>query len=388
MKLENYPALSAKELDEAIGYAIEQVRSCLADYTTMFKYPNSVNNFYPQMMNTEWTNGFWTGEIWLAYEMTKDEEFKKSGLAHVDSYHHRIKNNIVCDHHDLGFLYSPSCVAAYKLLGDEKAKEAAVMAADKLITRFQEKGEFIQAWGPLGAKDNYRLIIDCLLNLPLLYWTTEVTGDPKYRDIALRHIKTALSVVIREDYSTFHTYFFDPETGAPSHGVSHQGNRAESAWARGQAWGIYGLAISYRYTKDPKYLELFRHVTNYFIDHLPSNLVPYWDFDFTDGSDEPRDSSASAAAACGMLEMAKHVDAEEAEVLKAQASRLIKALVDNCSVRDPKISNGQILNGTYCRSTTTNGCRQHGVDECTAWGDYYYFEALMRLKNENWNMYW
>ena len=388
MKLENYPVLTAAELDEAIHYAIEQVRSCLGDFTTWFKYPNSCKNFYPQMTNTEWTNGFWTGEVWLAYELTKDEEFKKTGLAHVDSYYDRIVNNIVCDHHDLGFLYSPSCVAGYKLLGDEKAKQAAILAADKLITRFQEKGGFIQAWGPLGAKDNYRLIIDCLLNLPLLYWTTEVTGDPKYRDIALRHIKTALSVVIREDYSTFHTYFFDPETGEPSHGVSHQGNRAESAWARGQAWGIYGLAISYRYTKDPKYLELFRHVAQYFVDHLPTDLIPYWDFDFTDGSDEPRDSSASAAAACGLLEMAKHVSEEEANEYKVIASQLMKALVDKCSVRDPKVSNGQILHGTYCRSTPTNGCRQHGVDECTSWGDYYYFEALMRLKNEDWNMYW
>ena len=131
MKLENYPVLTAAELDEAIHYAIEQVRSCLGDFTTWFKYPNSCKNFYPQMTNTEWTNGFWTGEVWLAYELTKDEEFKKTGLAHVDSYYDRIVNNIVCDHHDLGFLYSPSCVAAYKLLGDEKAKQAAILAADK-----------------------------------------------------------------------------------------------------------------------------------------------------------------------------------------------------------------------------------------------------------------
>ena len=354
----------------------------------MFKYPNSVNNFYPLMDNTEWTNGFWTGEIWLAYELTKDEAFKEAGLKHVDSYYDRIINNIMCEHHDLGFLYSPSCVASYKLLNDEKAKEAAIKAADKLITRFQPKGGFIQAWGPLNAKDNYRLIIDCLLNLPLLYWASEVTNDNKYRDIALTHIKTALNVVIRPDYSTYHTYFFDMDTGKPSHGVSHQGNRAESAWARGQAWGVYGLAISYSYTKNPEYLELFRHVTKYFLDHLPTDLVPYWDFDFTDGSTEPKDSSASAICACGMLEMAKYVEENEAKELIANASRLIKALVDNCSVSDPAISNGQILHGTYCRSTPTNGCRQHGVDECTSWGDYYYFEALMRLKNFNWNMYW
>ena len=351
MNFANYPELTDTELNEAIHYAVEQVRSGLNDFTTSMKYPNSVNNFYPQMDNTEWTNGFWTGEVWLAYEATKEDCFKQTGLK------------------------------------DQKVKGAALKAADKLLTRFQEKGGFIQAWGPLGAKDNYRLIIDCLLNLPLLYWATEVSGDPKYREIALKHIHTALSVVIRPDYSTYHTYFFDPETGKPSHGVSHQGNRAESAWARGQSWGVYGLAISYKYTRNPEYLDLFRHVTKYFIDHLPSDLIPYWDFDFTDGSDEPRDSSASAIAACGMLEMAKYVEKAEADKLISDAKRMIKALYDHCAVKDPKISNGQLLNSTYCRSTPTNGCRQHGVDECCSWGDYFYFEALTRL-SKDWEMYW
>lgn len=387
MELTRYPELTDAELTTAMNHAVQQVRCGLQDYTDNMKYPNSVNNFYPLMDNTEWTNGFWTGEVWLAYEATGEECFKQTGLKHVDSFLDRVNRNIVLDHHDLGFLYSPSCVAAYKLLKDEKAKEAALKAADKLITRFQEKGGFIQAWGPLGAKNNYRLIIDCLLNLPLLYWASETSGDPKYRDIALRHIHTALSVVIRPDYSTYHTYFFDPQTGLPTHGVSHQGNRNESAWARGQAWGVYGLAISYKYTRDPQYLELFRHVTAYFIDHLPSDLIPYWDFDFSDGSDEPRDSSASAIAICGMLEMAKHVDEEEARQLIRDSRILMKALVDRCAVSNPARSNGQLLHSTYCRSTPTNGCREHGVDECCAWGDYFYFEALTRL-SKDWEMYW
>lgn len=387
MNLNKYPELTNTQLQQALDHAVAQVRCCLQDYTTMLKYPNSVNNMYPQMDNTEWTNGFWTGEIWLAYEKTQEECFKQAGLAHVDNFLDRVNRNIVLDHHDLGFLYSPSCVAAYKLLGDEKAKEAAIKAADKLITRFQEKGGFIQAWGPLGAKDNYRLIIDCLLNLPLLYWATEVTGDQKYKEIALRHIHSALSVVIRPDYSTYHTYFFDVETGNPVKGVSHQGNRNESAWARGQAWGVYGLAISYKYTKNEEYLRLFRHVTQYFIDHLPTDLIPYWDFDFTDGSDEPRDSSASAIAVCGMLEMAKLLEGAEKEKLISDSKKMMKALVEHCAVSNPSISNGQLLHSTYCRSTPTNGCRAHGVDECCAWGDYFYFEALTRL-SKDWEMYW
>ena len=115
---------------------------------------------------------------------------------------------------------------AVKLV-QENAKKAALMAADNLMERFQEKGRFFQAWGELGAKDNYRLIIDCLLNMPLLFWASEVTGDPKYREKATAHILTAMNCVIRPDHSTYHTYFFDPETGEPVKGVTHQGNRDE-----------------------------------------------------------------------------------------------------------------------------------------------------------------
>ena len=133
------------------------------------------------MQNTEWTNGFWTGILWLCYELTNDPKYRNLAEKNVESFLNRIEKNIEVEHHDLGFLYSISCVSAYKLTGSEKGKRAALLAADKLISRYQEKGEFIQAWGELGAKDNYRLIVDCLLNIPLLYWATEVTQDEKYR---------------------------------------------------------------------------------------------------------------------------------------------------------------------------------------------------------------
>lgn len=387
MNLNNYPEISKTELNQALAYATNQVESCLKDYTTMFKWPNSANNFYPLMYNREWTNGFFTGEIWLAYEHSQDERFKKAANIQVDSFLERIEKGIKVDHHDLGFLYSPSCVAAYKLCDNENGKKAAILAADKLITRFQPVGGFIQAWGSMNEPGNYRLIIDCLLNLPLLYWASEVTGDQKYKDIATKHIHTCLSVIVRPDNSTYHTYFFDEVTGLASRGVSHQGNRGESAWARGQAWGIYGLALSYKYTKNPEYLATCKKVTQFFIDHLPENLIPYWDFDFTDGSSEPRDSSASAIAICGMLELAKYCNEEEANYYTSTASKCLKALVDGCSIRDPKQGNGQIKHGVYGKSTATNGCKSHGIDECNAWGDYFYFEALTRL-SKDWELYW
>ena len=211
---------SREALQAAFDRAVEILRGNLPEFTEKFQFSCSENNFYPQSENVEWTTGFCTGEYWLAWELTGDDAFKQAALVQVDSFLDRIEKRIDVDHHDMGFLYSPSCVAAYKLTGSETGKKAALLAADNLIARFQEKGQFLQAWGELGAKDNYRLIIDCLLNLPLLYWASDVTGDGKYRDIALRHTKTSLANLVRDDNSTYHTYFFDTETGEPVRGAT------------------------------------------------------------------------------------------------------------------------------------------------------------------------
>ena len=232
-RLEQYERITGREAEDFLARAVKLVQENLPEFTEYFPDSNSEGNFYPQTENREWTTGFWTGEIWLAYERTKDENLKKAGLIQAKSFLKRITERVDVDNHDMGFLYTPSCVVAYRLTGDETAKKAALMAADNLMERFQEKGRFFQAWGELGAKDNYRLIIDCLLNMPLLFWASEVTGDPKYREKATAHILTAMNCVIRPDHSTYHTYFFDPETGEPVKGVTHQGNRDGSAWSRG-----------------------------------------------------------------------------------------------------------------------------------------------------------
>lgn len=381
------PVMTQAELEEALEIAVLQTRFSMSRFGRVFKHVFSTNNFYTEASNDQWTNGFWTGQLWLAYECTKDEEMKQTALAHADDFRYRIENQIETDTHDLGFLYTPSCVAAYKLTGDERAKETALMAARKLLERFHEKGQFLQAWGKLNEPDNYRLIIDCLLNLPLLYWAGGVTGDKVFAKKAEAHVRTALKVLIRPDYSTYHTFYFQPETGAPLKGVTHQGYSADSAWSRGQAWGIYGIALSYRYTKNPEYVELFEKVTGYFLEHLPCNLVPYWDFIFEDGSIEPRDSSAAAIAACGMLEMAKYLPEEKASYYNGAARRLMKALYDTCAAKSEIISDGLLLHGVYGRKTLYNDCIDHGIDECNLWGDYYYLEGLVRLRNV-WTPYW
>ena len=384
---EGYPELTREEIDKALTFCKEQILHVLPEFTEKFQQAYSVDNFYPPVENDDWTCGFWTGEIWLAYEYCGDERLKKAGEVQVKSFLNRIDKKIVVDHHDMGFLYSPSCVAAYKLTGNTEGREAALKAADQLVSRYQPVGEFIQAWGPMNAPENYRLIIDCLLNLPLLYWASEETGEQKYRDVAEKHIHTAVANVIREDYSTWHTFFFDPKTGAPDHGATCQGYRDGSAWARGQAWGVYGMALAYKYTGRKEYIELFRRVTEYFLEHLPKDLIPYWDLEFTDGDDQPRDSSSASIAACGMLEMSKYLEPEEARHYQTIASRLMKAVYDNCAVKDMAVSNGLVLHSTYSNHSPYNTCNHYGVDECNIWGDYFYMEALTRM-SKDWQLYW
>lgn len=385
--LMKYPAADKEMAKKAMEEAVRIIRADLSMFTDHFPSSNSFGGFYEATENVEWTTGFWTGAVWLAYEYSKEECFKEAALVQVDSFFERIKNKIDVNHHDMGFLFSLSCVAAYKLAGSERGKEAALMAADHLAERYREKGRFLQAWGNVGEPAEYRLIIDCLLNLPILYWASEVTGKKRYAQMAENHIKTAVKCILREDDSTYHTYFINMETGEPAYGVTHQGNRNNSAWARGQAWGIYGIALSYHYLRDDSYIDLFVRVTDFFIHHLPDDLIPYWDFDFDTGSQEPRDSSAAAVAVCGILEMIKYLDEERAKKYKDAADRIMAALIDKCGNRDLESSNGILLHGTYARDSKENTCKDRGVDECNTWGDYFYMEALTRMLSD-WKMYW
>lgn len=375
-------------VQSSIDNAVKILEANIHDFGPRFWENSSKNNRYQPTRRADWTEGYITGCYWLAWEETHRDIFKDTALQQVDAFLERITVRDFVDHHDMGVLFSPSCVAAYKLTGDETAKKAALMAADNLLNRFQERGQFFQAWGDYGARDNYRMIIDGLNNLPILYWASDVTGDPKYRDKAVAHTETALKVLFRPDWSSYHTFFFDPETGKPDRGVTAQGYRSDTPWARGQAWGIYGVALNYRCTRNPQSLEIFKHIADFFMDHLPSSGVPYWDFSFPDGSDEPWDSSAAAIAACGMLEMTRYLPPDDAEKYHAAACRLLDALTETCAVKDISQANGLLMHGVYGKSSPFNTVPDDGVDECNCWGDYYYLEALTRLKNPDWVVYW
>lgn len=375
--------LTREEVTAAMDRMADQVRCNMEYFGTRFPSSATRNQTYGVIDNIEWTDGFWTGLLWLCYEYTGDDAFKNLALKNVDSFLNRVEKRIELDHHDLGFLYSLSCVAGYKLTGSAEGRKAGLLAADKLMERFQEKGGFIQAWGELGARDNYRLIIDCLLNIPLLHWAFLETGNPVYRNAAVRHYEAACNNVIRDDASAYHTFYFDPGTGEPLKGVTRQGYSDDSAWARGQAWGIYGIPLNYRYVKDDSAFNLFKGMTNYFLNRLPEDQVCYWDLIFTDGSNQSRDSSAAAIGVCGIHEMLKYLPEVESDknTYRHAMHCILRSLMERYTAPEIKPGNPVLLHGVYSWHSGK------GVDEGNIWGDYYYMEALMRFYKD-WNLYW
>lgn len=364
--------LTKEFLKEALYAALKKVDRLIADMNGDFPDHASENNVYLPVKNDKgWNTGFWCGILWLSYEATGDEKYRNAAENLLESFYIRIDEKLGTDTHDLGFIYVPSCVAAYKLTGNERAKEAAIKAADHLMTRYHEEGEYIQAWGKMG--EQLRLIVDCMNNLPLLYWASEVTGDKKYFDVAYNHAKTTINFIVREDASTFHTYFFNPD-GTPDRGTTAQGVSDDSCWARGQAWLISGLPLSYKYTKDCDMPPLFEKVTNYFLNRLPEDYIPYWDLTFVSG-DEERDSSAAAIALCGMLEMLSNLNDNDPnkELYKNAIEHITYSLYNNYSTKDTEESNGLLLHAVYAKPFN------NGIDECNIWGCYYYMEALVRM---------
>lgn len=363
---------------ELVEQAIQRILKHLDTNIPYFgnQFPNSAtkNNIYPIIDNIEWTDGFYTGMLWLAYEYTKDEKYLEVAQQQVNSFYHRILHNIEVDHHDLGFLYSLSCVASYKLTKNPIAKKAALLAADKLISRYQAKSKFIQAWGDLHSQDHHRFIIDCMLNIPLLYWASEETGNDIYKEIANNHFETSLKYVIREDASAYHTFYMDKETGKPIKGVTRQGYNDDSSWARGQAWGIYGIPLNYRYTKNEHCFKFYHAMTNYFINRLPEDSICYWDLIFNDNDNQEKDSSSAAIAICGINEMLKYLPEtnEDKKLHRNAANIMLKQLIEHYINEDTQPCSCVLLHGVYSWHSGK------GVDEGNIWGDYFFFEACMR----------
>lgn len=380
-------------LDRALADALSTVRRNIGAFGSAYPDDTTTDDRYllrpahkgfPVGANQGWTTSFWPGAQWIAFELTGDDEFRDAALGHARDFARRVREGEDLDTHDLGFLYTLASVAPWRLLGDEDSREAALEATDALMTRLLEPAGIVQAWGDLSdPAQRGRTIIDSLMNMPLLTWAFEQTGDERYADAVRRHTAQLREHIFRADDSTFHTFYWDAETGDPLRGATEQGAFDESCWARGQAWGIYGFALNFRATGDAELLDASRRSAEYFLSHLPADRVPFWDMVYTDGSDAPRDSSAGAIAVCGLLELAAlETDPERAQRWVTEARGILESLIANYTPATPEDSDALILHSVYDLP------KDNGVDEGTLWGDYFYLEALMRAARPDWRPYW
>ncbi len=321
----------------------------------------------------DWTSGFFPGTMWYMYELTKDEKWKEWGQKYTEDLD---SVKYLSWHHDVGFMINCSYGNAYKATGNEAYKDVMVEAAKSLATRYRPIPGVIQSWDEDRGWQGTRgwmcpVIIDNMMNLELLFEATRFTGDSSFYKMAVSHADVTLENHFRKDYSCYHVIDYDKIKGGVRHKHTAQGYAHESAWARGQAWALYGFSVCYRETGDQRYLNLADKIYNYLFTHknMPTDLVPYWDFDAPNIPNEPRDASAAAIIASALYELSTFNRPEYRKTADAIVS----------SLASPSYLALLGTNGNFLLMHSV-GSIPHGneIDVPLNYADYYFLEALIR----------
>ncbi|SFI39433.1 unsaturated chondroitin disaccharide hydrolase [Paenibacillus sp. UNC496MF] len=328
------------------------------------------NGKYDDLRLDWWTSGFWPGMLWLAHDVSGEVRFREAAW----SWDERLERLMLEENrfdHDVGFQFLPTAVFKYALTGDEDARRRGLFAANFLAGRFNPRGGFIRAWN--GDRTGWA-IADTAMNLSLLFWAAKESGDPRFAHVAKLHADTVLREFIRPDGSAHHIVRFDPETGERADALGGQGAAPDSAWSRGNAWVLYGMANAFRHTGDPAYLQASQRVAHYFVAHLPEDAVPHWDFraDVELGG-EPRDTSAGAIAASGLLELADALPEREGRAYRAAAGRILSSLDARYATWDRPDHEAILTQGTGHKPAGQN------VNVSLIYGDYFFMEAVAKL---------
>lgn len=366
MKLDNQ--IWAKEISEKIK---KKMRRVVERNQNRIPYL-SVNGCYEDMTEKDiywWTNGFWGGILWQMYHATGEKIYCTEAVKTENKLEENLRAYRGMDH-DSGFKWLLTAVADYRLTGNETSRNRALIAANSLAGRFNLAGSFIRAWNDDG--DGSRAgwaIIDCMMNLPLLYWAYEEIHDPRFLQIAQAHADMTAKTFVREDGSVNHIVVFDPMTGEVLETLGGQGYGKGSSWTRGQAWALYGFVLSYIHTGKEEYLNTAKKVAHYFMANIPeSGLIPV---DFRQPADCIwEDGTAAAIAACGLLEIEKNVTENEKPVYHRAAVKLLKALDRNACWEEEK---------DYMIEKCTAAFHDEKHNFPMMYADYYFIEAIWKL---------
>ena len=320
-----------------------------------------------------WCSGFYPGTLLYLYEQTKDPALLKAADQKLQELKVEEFNTST---HDLGFMMYCSFGNAYRLNPTPAYKEILINSAKSLCKRFDPKVGLIKSWNSGNAND-YTVIIDNMMNLELLFWATKVTKDSSYYKIAVTHADNTMKNHFRPDYSSYHVVVYDAQSGAVKQKKTAQGYADASAWARGQAWGLYGYTLMYRETKDRKYLEQAQHISQFILNNpnLPKDKIPYWDFNAPNIPDAFRDASAAAIMASAWLELSGYVNKKEGIEYTNTAKHILNNLSSPEYLAKPGTNGGFIL-----KHSVGHLPAKSEIDVAISYADYYYIEALARLK--------
>ena len=377
------------DADNALNYCAAQVNralEALKDSAGNYDYTMEPRNILEddtawncrKASEQEWCSGFWPGVLWMDYDYTKDETIKKVAEGYTNTL--SFLGSKPAYDHDLGFLTINSFLKGYEATGNDEYKKIALAAADTLATLYNNKVGTILSW-PRHVKDfgGHNTIMDNMINLELLFWASENGGSQHLKDIAIRHAETTMQHHFREDGSCYHVAVYDTLTGEFLRGQTHQGLADSSMWSRGQSWAIYGYTMVYRYTKDQRFLYFAQKVTDIYLKRLKetsNDWIPIWDMDDPRGQEAPKDASTACVVASALLELCQYVKGEKGKEYRTAAESMLRDL-------NSDVYQSREKNVAFLMHSTGHHPAGSEIDASIIYADYYYIEALLRLKELN-----
>jgi unsaturated chondroitin disaccharide hydrolase len=362
-------------IDTDMQFAVRQYK-LMASLTPADSMPRSFNEKANRLVASAtdwWTSGFFPGSLWLIYEYTADSAIKKEAEKRLAIQE---KEKYYSGNHDLGFMIFCSFGNAYRLTHNPAYKEVVATAAETLLKRYRPTINAIQSWGPLTDAKS-QVIIDNMMNLELLNWVSDEWREPKFKVVAIDHANTTMKNHFRADNSSYHVVDYDATTGNVIKKRTAQGYSDESAWARGQSWGLYGYTMMYRFTKEPSYLDQANKIATFILSKtdMPADGIPYWDYDAPKTSTTLRDVSAGSILASALLELAQYVEPKKGEGYVATARKIL------ISLSSPAYLSEEGKNGGFLLKHSVGSLPGNSeVDVPLTYADYYFLEALLRYK--------
>lgn len=371
-KLDVYESLAY--CDRQVRRSLQELKKDSCDYTMLPRNILSGQSSWNcrKVGKEEWTGGFWPGILWYDYEFTGNDSIRLEAENYTSSL--KFLSEIPAYDHDLGFLVFCSYGNGCRLTRNQEYKKVILAVADSLAMLYNPTVGTILSW-PRNVEmfGGHNTIMDNMINLEMLFWAAKNGGNRALYDIAVSHADKTMQYQFRSDYSSYHVAVYDTLTGDCIKQCTHQGYSNDSMWARGQAWAIYGFTMVYRETKDPKYLEFVQNVTDVYLNKLPEDYIPYWDFDAPDIPNAPRDASSACVVASALLELSEYCETGTAERYRKAAEKMLVSLASSAYCSGSQST-------SFLLHSTGHWPNKSEIDASIVYADYYYIEALLRLK--------